>query len=124
MKTVLIVDDDFDAREILKRILETKGFSVALAENGKKALKLLEENRAKFDLFVLDIMMPEMDGYQLLEHIRNMDEYSSTPVMMISAKDRDTDVLDGYKQGADYYITKPFSPKHIEWGLKLFFEQG
>ncbi|MCS6894289.1 MAG: response regulator, partial [Deltaproteobacteria bacterium] len=75
------------------------------------------------DLFILDVMMPEMNGFELLEKIKELPKHADIPIMMVTAKDADSDILEGYKHGADYYITKPFTSKHIEWGLKIFFEE-
>lgn len=125
MRKILVVDDDPDTRNILAKILEDLGHEAVTAESGPAALRVLETSADPFDLFILDIMMPEMNGYELLEKIRENPKYHDTPIMMVTAKDADTDVLEGYKHGADYYITKPFTSKHIEWGLKIFFdEQG
>ncbi len=122
MKNILVVDDDPDTREILGKILESLGHKPILKDSGVSALKFIEEDPIKIDLFVLDVMMPEMNGYELLEKIKEMPKYADTPIIMVTAKDADSDVLEGYKHGADYYITKPFTSKHIEWGLKIFFE--
>ncbi|MCS6961028.1 MAG: response regulator [Deltaproteobacteria bacterium] len=123
MKKILVVDDDLDTREILGKILEGLGHKAFLAESGPKALEFITSSPEKLDLFILDIMMPEMNGYELMSKIREMPRYAETPIMMVTARDADTDVLEGYKQGADYYITKPFTSKHIEWGLKIFFDE-
>ncbi|MCB0332675.1 MAG: response regulator, partial [Bdellovibrionales bacterium] len=72
------------------------------------------------DIALLDIMMPEMNGYELLEAMKKMPEFESLPVIMVTAKDQDSEILEGYQHGADYYITKPFTTKQIEYGLKLF----
>lgn len=123
MRNILVVDDDADTREILGKILESLGHKPVLKASGPEALKFLQEDPTKIDLFILDVMMPEMNGYDLLEKIKEIPKYTDTPIIMVTAKDADTDVLEGYKHGADYYITKPFTSKHIEWGLKIFFEE-
>lgn len=69
---------------------------------------------------MLDIMMPRMNGYELLDALRAQPDFKSTPVIMVTAKDDDKEVLDGYRHGADYYITKPYTAKQIEFGLNLY----
>lgn len=117
------MDDDPDTRDILAKILEGLGHEAVTADSGADALAKIASSGSTFDLFILDIMMPGMNGYELLEKIRENPNYLNTPIMMVTAKDADTDVLEGYKHGADYYITKPFTSKHIEWGLKIFFDE-
>jgi DNA-binding response OmpR family regulator len=65
-------------------------------------------------------MMPKMNGYQVMEELKKIDRFANLPIIMVTAKDQDSEVLEGYNSGADYYITKPFTSKQIEYGLKLF----
>ena len=65
-------------------------------------------------------MMPEMNGYELLKQIRGISGFENLPVIMVTAKDEDSEIIEGYQFGADYYITKPFTAKQLEYGLKLF----
>lgn len=120
MKTILIVEDDADSRDVLTRIVENLGYKVAAFASGKETLEGLKNH--DIALALLDIMMPEMNGYELLEALRNIPAYEALPVIMVTAKDQDTEVFEGYKHGADYYIPKPFTAKQIEWGIKTFID--
>ncbi len=104
-RKILVVDDELDIRMVLEEILRGQDFDVETAENGEEALKKLERN--SYDLMVLDIMMPVMDGYQLLENLSD-EIKAKMPVIMLTAKATDEDVMGGYKKGACYYIVKPF----------------
>ena len=109
-KKVLCVDDDMGILKYLERLLSKRGYDVICAVGGVRALDVLKEQRV--DLIILDIRMPGMDGYQVLDEIRYTD-HSSVPVIMLTARDKDEDVVKGYREGADYYITKPFSSETI-----------
>ena len=115
--TVLVVDDNDDNLRIINEILRTRGFSVRLARDGESALRALEE--AHPDVILLDVMMPEMDGLQVLDRIRANPTHASIPVIFVTAKGQDEDVLAGYKSGADYYITKPFTARQLLHGIGL-----
>jgi two-component system OmpR family response regulator len=120
-RTILVVEDDADSRHALCTILESLGYKHLSFASGKAAL--LGIKGKKFDLALLDIMMPEMDGYQLLREMRQIPEYKDLPVIMVTAKDQDSEILEGYQFGADYYIPKPFTAKQLEYGLKLFLNK-
>lgn len=120
-RTILVVEDDNDSRTALCLILEALGYNYLSAAAGAEALSLAKEN-TNIDLALVDIMMPEMDGYQVLAELRKMPHLAELPVIMVTAKDADTEVLEGYKYGADYYITKPYTAKQIEYGIKLYLE--
>ncbi|MFJ8517546.1 response regulator transcription factor [Lysinibacillus xylanilyticus] len=107
-KTILIVDDDSDIVELLKLYLKAEGYSTLEAYEGKEAFNQLKNQAV--DLAIIDIMMPFIDGYQLLQMIRQ--EYK-IPVILLSAKDQDYDKITGLKLGADDYISKPFSPLEV-----------
>ena len=106
-KTILIVDDEEAIRTMVRRFLEKASFDVLEAENGKKALEIFK-NRKDIELVLLDLMMPEMDGYEVCKEIR---KDSTVPIVMLTAKDTEVDELKGFSIGADEYVTKPFSPK-------------
>lgn len=120
-RTILVVEDDRDSRTALCLILEALGYQYISASSGKEALSLVAQNSA-IDLALVDIMMPEMDGYQVLAELRKIPALENIPVVMVTAKDADAEVLEGYKYGADYYITKPYTAKQIEYGIKLYLE--
>lgn len=115
--TVLVVDDNEDNLRIVTEMLRARGFGVRQARDGASALKSLDQQRP--DVIVLDIIMPEMDGIEVLERIRAHPEHASIPVILVTAKAEDDDVLAGYKLGADYYITKPFNARQLLHGIGL-----
>jgi DNA-binding response OmpR family regulator len=104
-KRVLAVDDESDIRTIIEAVLISKGYEIDTAVDGEDALMKL--NQAKYDLVVLDIMMPKLDGYGVLKEIRQRG-LTKLPVVMLTAKSTDKDVWKGYEEGVTYYITKPF----------------
>lgn len=105
---ILIVDDDPNIRQLLQLTLQVEGYEVVQAEDGARALSLLE--REPVDLIVLDLMLPEVDGWQVCRKVR---ETSEIPIIMLTAKDDEVDTILGLKLGADDYITKPFSPREL-----------
>ena len=106
---VLLVEDDTAFGQVLKNFLELNDFNVELARDG--ILGLAAFRRKKFDICLLDVMMPNMDGFTLAEEIRNVDP--DIPLFFLSAKSMKEDILNGYKLGADDYITKPFDPSQV-----------
>jgi len=104
-KKVLAVDDESDIRMIIEAVLVSKGYEVNTAVDGEDALVKL--NQSKYDLVILDIMMPKLDGFGVLKEIRQRG-LTSLPVVMLTAKSTDRDVWKGYEEGVTYYITKPF----------------
>lgn len=102
---ILVADDDADIREVLRLYLENAGYAVSEAADGNEALDLLQ--REQVDLCLLDIMMPGMDGYQVLRNVRKT---SPVPVIVISAKGQDPEKILGLELGADDYLVKPFNP--------------
>jgi DNA-binding response OmpR family regulator len=107
-KCILVVDDEERIRSLLKAYLTQEGFRVATAANGREALSVAARERP--DLIILDIMMPEMDGY---EFMRLYTKEQSTPIIMVTARIEETDKVVGLELGADDYITKPFSPREL-----------
>ena len=103
-RRILVVDDEPGLRELVRINLEHEGFSVVQAENGKEALNAVKEQHP--DLVIMDIMMPEMDG---LEACRRMREFSTVPVLMLTARVQDKDIITGLESGADEYLVKPFN---------------
>jgi two-component system alkaline phosphatase synthesis response regulator PhoP len=116
-RTVLIVDDNLDSLMILRSILEMQGFAVVAAQSGPEALAQLTTVRP--DVVLLDVMMPEMSGLEVLERIKSAHATSHIPVIMVTAKIQDDDVMTGYQFGADYYITKPCTAKQLLYGIGL-----
>lgn len=107
MRKILIVEDDKGIRELIKLTLEMEGYIVSTAEDGEEALNKVLDN--EFDLIILDIMLPKIDGYQLIKRI----ECKDVPVIFLSAKSQVQDRILGLKLGADDYITKPFEPLEL-----------
>lgn len=105
-KTVLLVEDERRLREIVSDYFRNEGFEVIEAEDGKKALELFAEH--EIDLIMLDIMLPEIDGWSVCRRIR---KESAVPIIMLTARSDEDDTLLGFELGADEYVTKPFSPK-------------
>ncbi len=105
---ILTVDDDDNICQLLKLYLVKEGYSTFICHNGKEALKKIDEE--KFDLILLDIMMPDMDGYETLSAIR---KFSDVPVILVSAKGEPMDKIGGLDIGADDYVTKPFEPQEL-----------
>ena len=110
-KNILLAEDDENLGKLLISYLQAKGFHVELAKNGKIAYELFNNTKQKFDLLVLDVMMPEMDGLSLGTEIRLLDK--SIPFLFLSAKSMKEDKLKGFGVGADDYITKPFSMEEL-----------
>lgn len=102
---ILIAEDEQDLRDLVKLHLSKEGFNVLSASNGAEALELFKANH--IDLAILDVMMPYMDGFQVLKYIR---EVSEIPVIFVTARGEDTDKILGLGLGADDYVVKPFSP--------------
>lgn len=117
---ILAVDDEESILRIIKVNLERVGYTVDTAHNGTSALTLLLRN--SYDLVVSDIMMPEMDGLELLEHIRQSPDMADLPVILLTAKSAATDVTRGYAKGTDLYLTKPFNPSElVVWVKRAIF---
>lgn len=121
-KTIMVVDDNPDIITIVRTILEGKGFNVLSASSGAECLETLKSQKP--DLIVLDIMMPEMDGLEVLTRLKAMSEFSNVPVVLLTAKVQYEDVLGGYKLGADYYITKPFTSTQLINGINLLLGEN
>jgi len=114
MSNILIADDEKEIVKLLKIYLETDGVTVHEANDGMQALQILEKN--DIDLALIDIMMPKIDGYQVIKKIRQQEKY--IPVMVISAKITLSDRVLGIDLGADDYITKPFEPLEVAAKVK------
>ena len=108
MSKLLIVDDEFRIRELIKKYAEYEGHEVDEAENGEQAVLKCRNN--SYDIIIMDIMMPVMDGFQAVEQIR---KFANTPIIMLSARGEEYDRLSGFESGVDDYVVKPFSPKEL-----------
>ena len=117
---ILLVEDDTNFGQVLKNYLELNDFVVELARDG--ILGLAAFRREKFDVCLLDVMMPNMDGFTLAEEIRNVDP--DVPLFFLSAKSMKDDILTGYKLGADDYITKPFDSDVLLHKIKAILKRN
>jgi len=115
--TILIVDDSEDIALISARMLTQRGFAVITACDGAEALTIIARQRPS--CLLLDVMMPRMSGLEVLAKLKADPATASIPVIMVTAKTGDDDVLSGYQQGADYYITKPFTADELVYGVNL-----
>ena len=109
--TIMVVDDEPDLVTLLRARLEQREFNVICAYSGSQALAGLEEQKP--DLIILDIMMPQMDGLEVLRRLKAAPETSSIPVILLTAQDQLKDVSIGYEMGADYYFTKTLNNAHL-----------
>lgn len=108
MSKILVVDDEAKIREVIKEYASFDGFNVSEAVDGMDAINKCKQE--KFDLIIMDVMMPRLDGFSAIKEIRKM---SNTPVIMLSARGEEYDKLFGFEIGVDDYVTKPFSPKEL-----------
>ena len=106
--TILVVDDEFRMRKLVKDFLLKEDCTVLEAGDGEEAIKVFNENKEKINLILLDVMMPKLDGWSVLRQIR---QESKVPVIMLTARGEEQDELFGFELGVDEYISKPFSPK-------------
>ncbi|GAB2967721.1 hypothetical protein GCM10027048_43050 [Hymenobacter coalescens] len=108
---VLVVDDEPNIVMSLEFLLRKAGYAVSIARNGTEALEALD--REPFGVVLLDIMMPDLDGYHVCRHLRRLPGQQGTKVIFLSAKSREADVQKGLDAGADLYLTKPFSTRQL-----------
>ncbi len=116
---ILVVDDEKMIREVIKEYCAANNYDTDEAASGNEALKKLETNT--YDFMILDIMMPEMDGYTLLEKIPND---KKIPTLILSARSEELDKLRGFELGIDDYLTKPFSPKELIARIKAIYNRA
>jgi len=104
----MVCDDEQAIVRLLQANLESQGFEVVTARDGRECLGKVKASHP--DMVVLDVMMPYVDGIEVLRYLRRHPETEHTPVIMLTSKSQDEDVLAGYRTGADFYLTKPFNP--------------
>lgn len=121
-KRLLLIDDDPNLILLVKDYLEFRGYEVITAENGREALEVLEDDIP--DLIICDVMMPEMDGYSLVEHVRKDPRTSWIPVLFLSAKGQSQDRVKGLNTGADVYMVKPFEPEELVAQVEASLKHG
>ena len=118
--TILVVDDEFRMRKLVKDFLQKEDFTVLEAGDGEEAIKIFDENKEKINLILLDVMMPKLDGWSVLRQIR---QESKVPVIMLTARGEEQDELFGFELGVDEYISKPFSPKILVARIKAILNR-
>lgn len=116
---ILVVDDDEHILRSLSQYLELEDFNVVSASSGPEALTLFQQEKP--DLLVLDVMMPGMDGFQVLETLRGNPETAGVPVLMLTARDQHNDILKGYQMGATSYLVKPFNLDELVEAIREVF---
>ena len=121
-KKILVCDDDPLLVDLLQYRLAAKGYDVIVAEDGGKALRRLHEVRP--DAILLDAMMPVIDGYELLRKIREDENTAKIPVIMLTARKQEQDILTALELGADDYMVKPFIPEELVARLARLLESG
>lgn len=120
MFQILVVDDDRNTRMLLKAVLEAENYSVLTASDGVEALQVLDENHV--DLVVLDVMMPNMDGYAFTKTLREGND--NLPILMISARQLPADKKKGFLVGTDDYMTKPIDEEEMLWRIKALLRRA
>lgn len=108
---ILIVDDEPNIVMSLEFLMRKNGYAVSIARNGTEALEAV--NHTAFDVVLLDVMMPDVDGYQVCRHIKTRPDRAATKVIFLSAKSKEADMQKGYEAGGDLYIPKPFSTRQL-----------
>ncbi len=121
-KHILIVEDDEDIQQLVSFNLLKAGFHVTCAYDGEEGLAQIARN--DFDCLVLDLMLPGMSGYEVCSTIRQNEEKSKLPIIMLTAKGEENDIVTGLESGGDDYITKPFSPKVLVARIKSVLRRG
>lgn len=119
-KKILIVDDERPTVRIIEVNLERAGYEVIKAYDGVEALEQVKEHQP--DMVVLDVMMPRMDGFEVLKHLQDDPRYRSIPVIMLTCKDQDADIFKGWASGVSSYLTKPYNPRELLVHVERIFQ--
>ena len=119
---ILIVDDDMETLRLVGLMLQRQGYQIVAAQNGTQALGLARNEKP--DLIVLDVMMPDVDGYEVTRQLRKDDETAATPIILFTAKSQVEDKVTGYEVGADDYLTKPIHPAELVAHIKALLARG
>ncbi|MGN1481336.1 response regulator transcription factor [Porcipelethomonas sp.] len=119
MYKILVVDDEVNIRRVVREYAEFEGYEVAEAENGMEAVEMVKNN--DYDLIVMDVMMPKLDGFSTCKEIK---KYKTIPVIMLSARGEEYDKLFGFELGIDDYVVKPFSPKELMARIKAVLKRN
>ncbi len=119
---ILIVEDEKDIRDLLEINLKKAGFETTLARDGQEAFRKIQDSR--FDLILLDLMLPELDGKELAKILKSRAETQHIPIVMVTAKTDEVDRIVGFELGADDYIPKPFSPRELVLRVQAVLKRG
>lgn len=119
MSSILIVDDELRVRDLIKKYAKFEGYDVCEASNGLQALELCKSH--SFDVIIMDIMMPELDGFSACKEIR---KFSDVPIIILSARGEQYDKIHGFEFGVDDYVVKPFSPRELMLRINAILKRG
>ena len=121
MYRILVVDDEDKIRALIRKYAEFEGHTVREAADGMEAVRICREHPDDFDIIILDVMMPELDGFSAVREIR---KYSATPVLMLSARGEEYYRIHGFELGIDDYVVKPFSPKELMMRINAIMKRA
>lgn len=119
MEQILVVDDEDKIREIIKKYAQFEGYAITEASDGREAVRLCMEH--DYDLIVMDVMMPKLDGFSACEEIKR---HKQIPVIMLSARGEEYDRIHGFEAGVDDYVIKPFSPRELMMRMKVVMNRN
>lgn len=114
---ILVIEDEKDIQTILEFMLSREGYDVIIAENGKVAKRIVDE-QAPVGLILLDIMLPYFNGFELVTHIRSKEKWKSVPIIMLTSRPNEKDIVEALELGADDYVTKPFNTTELMARIK------
>ncbi|MCF8092200.1 MAG: response regulator transcription factor [Desulfotignum sp.] len=120
-ETILIVDDEEDIVELIRYNLKSEGYTILTAGTGEQAIKIARQSRP--DLIVLDLMLPGIDGLEVTRYLKNNDQTAQIPIVMVTAKGEESDVVTGLELGANDYISKPFSPRELQARIRAILRR-
>ena len=120
-KKILVIEDEKDIQDLLQHYLKREGYGVEIATDGETGLR--KASKERFDLILLDLMLPQVDGLEICRSLRSRPQTADLPIIMITAKAEEADRIVGLELGADDYITKPFSPREVLARVKALFRR-
>ena len=121
-RKVLVIDDEENIRKMIRRLLERWAYDVKESADGEEAVA--ELGKSQFDLLICDIRMPRKNGWEVLETVKSSPKTSSVPVIVLTGMNDDDDMLKCYESGAEYYISKPFTPSQLLYGVRMMFGEA
>ncbi len=118
---IMVVDDDKELLGLIREMLKAHGYNVTTFESGELALQAIDAKTedSKFDVIFLDLMMPGLSGFKVIEELKKRPHASEIPVIMLTARDSGMDMISGYQAGANYYLPKPFTRSQLVYGVNL-----